>query len=148
MAGRTPGWRAAAVTAVSTVWLAAPAIAAAASPEQDYVTHCMGCHGPTGAGVPGRIPALRDSLGAFVRSTAGQAYLTRVPGASNSSLSDAQLAAVLTWLAARYAPDQPHVFTTDEVARNRRPPLSNVREARTALLRSLAGSGPLPPEEY
>lgn len=30
--------------------------AAAASPVQDYMLYCMGCHGPEARGVPGKIP--------------------------------------------------------------------------------------------
>jgi len=135
------------VVAMSVVWAGA-----AATPQQDYVTHCMGCHGPTGAGVPGKIPPLRETLPAFARTSEGRAFLLSVPGASNSSLTDAELAAVVNFLLERYWADtgagERHVFTTDEVARLRRPPLSQVRQARTAVLRSLAGTGPVPREDY
>ena len=134
------------------VALVVAASAAAGSPQQDYITHCMGCHGPDGVGVTGKVPPLRESLPAFARTSEGRAFLLSVPGASNSSLSDAQLAAVVNWLLVRFAgPDvaaDRHVFTENEVASLRRPPLSKVKEARKAVLRTLAGTGPVPAEEY
>ncbi len=112
----------------------------------------MGCHGPMGNGVPGKIPALRESLPAFARTGEGRAFVLSVPGASNSSLTDAELAAVMTWLLQRFATSaaepMPAAFTEAEVARFRRPPLSQVRVARSAALRTLAGTGPVPAEEY
>jgi len=112
----------------------------------------MGCHGPDGIGVAGKVPPLRESLPAFARTSEGRAFLLSVPGASNSSLSDAQLAAVVNWLLARFtgidnAPER-HVFTETEVTSFRRPPLSKVREARSAVLRTLVGTGPVPAEDY
>jgi len=68
----------------------------------------------------------------------------RVPGAANSALSDAQLAAVLNWLAMRYSAAEerpPASFTAEEVARVRRTPLANVKERRREVIRGLAASG-------
>jgi hypothetical protein len=131
---------------------AAAAPAHAPDPRLDYVMHCMGCHGMDGEGVRGKIPALRESLPAFVRSRAGRDFLLSVPGASNSSLTDAELAGVMNWLADRFASGSPAMagnpFTTEEVTRARRPPQSKVRENRARLLQSLAGGGPLPTEDY
>jgi hypothetical protein len=73
--------------------------AACANPAQDYTLFCMGCHAAQAEGVPGKVPPLAHSLGLFMRTAAGRNYLLRVPGAANSALSDAQLAAVLNWLA-------------------------------------------------
>jgi mono/diheme cytochrome c family protein len=133
--------------------LALGRVAGAVSPQHDYVTHCMGCHGPDGRGVPGKIPPLRESLPVFARSAEGRAFLLSVPGASNSNLTDAELAAVVNWLLERFAGADGTLsgiapFTAEEVSRLRRPPLSRVREARGALLRNLAGTGPLPAEDY
>ena len=93
--------------------------AACANPAQDYMLFCMGCHGAQAEGVPGKVPPLAHSLGLFMRTAAGRNYLLRVPGASNSALSDAQLAAVLNWLAQQYnseelSADVP-MFTAAEV---------------------------------
>ena len=97
------------------VLLAATAIAAgivtaaaSAGPAQDYTLYCMGCHGAQAQGVPGKIPPLAGALARFMRTPEGRNYVLRVPGAANSALADAQLAAVLNWLAERYsAPDEP-----------------------------------------
>src|SRR5215831_6533062 len=91
-----------------------------ASPAQDYMLYCMGCHGAQAQGVPGKIPPLAGSLSLFMRSAEGRDYLLRVPGAANSALPDAQLAAVLNWLAASYgasATAPPAPFTVDEVTK-------------------------------
>src|ERR1041384_2672649 len=72
---------------------------AKASPQQDYILYCMGCHGAQAEGVPGKVPPLAHALGRYMRTPAGRNYILRVPGAANSVLSDAQLATVLNWLA-------------------------------------------------
>lgn len=144
--------RVAAAAATAVFAVAAPLSSVAGTPSQDYVTHCMGCHGPGGVGVRGKVPPLRETLPAFARTAAGRAFLLSVPGASNSSLTDSELAAVMSWLLERFAGDTPadqrQPFTTEEVSRLRRPALSQVREARIATLRTLAGSGPVPSDDY
>lgn len=129
------------------------AAGARASPQQDYMLYCMGCHGEQAQGVPGKVPALAGSLALFMRSAAGRDYLLRVPGAANSALNDAQLTAVLNWLAESYPPaaaasPRPAPFTEAEVARVRRSPLANVAETRRQVVSALAASGPSPPEKY
>src|SRR5437868_15228872 len=76
--------------------------AASASPGQDYMLYCMGCHGAEAQGVAGKIPPLAGSLARFMRSSQGRNYVLRVPGAANSAPSDARLAAVLNWPTERY----------------------------------------------
>jgi mono/diheme cytochrome c family protein len=123
-----------------------------ASPEQDYMLHCMGCHGTTALGIPGKVPPLANSLSRFMRTPAGRNYVLRVPGAANSALSDAQLAAVLNWLAVTFdqsaASSSPAPFTSEEVARVRHTPLVSVLAARHAVVRDLAASGPAPATQY
>src|ERR1700686_5483404 len=134
----------------------APAIsalagAASASPGQDYMLYCMGCHGAEAQGVAGKIPPLAGALARFMRTSEGRNYVLRVPGAANSALSDARLAAVLNWLAERYgAPDEPRPapFTEEEVTLARRVPLANVQAARREVVRSLAASGVAPSADY
>jgi cytochrome c553 len=140
------------------VLLAAVLIAAAvfahpvaAGPEQDYVLYCMGCHGPSAQGVPGRIPPLAGALARFMRTGAGRNYVLRVPGAANSALSDAQLAAVLNWLVERYrAADDPQSqpFTANEVAAVRHTPLADVQARRREVVQALAASGAAPQSTY
>ncbi|HET7756926.1 MAG TPA: cytochrome c [Steroidobacteraceae bacterium] len=131
--------------------LACAALAAHAGPAEDYMLYCMGCHGADARGVAGKVPPLAVSLGRFMRTGAGRSYVLRVPGAANSALSDAQLAAVLNWLAERYsAADEPRAapFTAAEVARERHTPLADVKAARREAVRELAASGATPPAEY
>jgi mono/diheme cytochrome c family protein len=123
-----------------------------ANPAEDYMLHCMGCHGTSAEGVPGKVPPLANSLSRFMRIPAGRDYVLRVPGAANSALSDAQLAAVLNWLAVTYdtgaTVGSPAPFTSAEVARLRRKPLVSVLATRTAVVRDLAASGTAPPARY
>jgi cytochrome c553 len=126
--------------------------AAHASPAQDYMLYCMGCHGVQAEGVPGKVPPLAHSLGRFMRNTAGRNYLLRVPGAANSALSDAQLAAVLNWLAQEFnadelAADVP-MFTAAEVTASRHSPLVSVLATRREVVRELAATGAAPPSDY
>ena len=124
-----------------------------ASPQQDYVLFCMGCHGAQAEGVPGRVPPLAHALGRYMRTPAGRNYILRVPGAANSVLSDAQLAAVLNWLAQTFDGDElakssAPPFSTAEVAALRRLPLPSVLATRNEVVRALAASGPAPPASY
>ena len=124
---------------------------AVANPAQDYMLHCMGCHGATADGVPGKVPALAQALGQFMRTPAGRSYVLRVPGASNSMLSDAQLAAVLNWIAARFGAEQAAAsapFTEQEVATHRHLPMASVQATRHAVVKELAASGPAPADDY
>ena len=124
---------------------------ASASPAQDYMLYCMGCHGADARGVPGKVPPLAGSLALFMRTPTGRDYVLRVPGAANSALSDVQLCAVLNWLAERYgAPgsDLPAAFTTAEVAASRHVPLASVQAARREVVRQLAATGRAPPADY
>jgi cytochrome c553 len=126
-------------------------VALRASPAQDYMLYCMGCHGAQAQGVPGKIPPLAGALALFMRTADGRDYVLRVPGAASSALPDAQLAAVLNWLATSYgAPGDPlpAPFTVDEVTSVRRMPLADVQVRRREVVRSLAASGAAPPAQY
>ena len=140
-----------ALRAVALLAAGALVRAAHASPQQDYMLFCMGCHGAEARGVPGKVPPLAASLALFMRSAEGRNYVLRVPGAANSALGDAQLAAVLNWLAERFgAPGgtAPAPFTTEEVARTRHVPLSNVQATRREVVRALAAAGAAPAADY
>src|SRR6516162_967359 len=135
------------------VALAPGAFAAAvpASPAQDYTLYCMGCHGAQAQGVPGKIPPLAGSVSLFMRIPEGRDYVLRVPGAANSALPDAQLAAVLNWLAASYGAKgepPPVPFTVAEVTSVRRTPLADVQTRRREVISSLAASGAAPSPQY
>ncbi len=128
-------------------------VGAHASPHQDYVLYCMGCHGADAAGVPGKVPPLAHALGRYMRSPAGRDYVLRVPGAANSVLSDEQLAAVLNWLAQTFDADElsqsgAAMFTTAEVTHARRSPLPSVLATRREVVRALELTGRAPPASY
>ena len=128
------------------------ATVAHASPQQDYILYCMGCHGPQAEGVPGKVPPLAHALGRYMRSPAGRNYILRVPGAANSVLSDAQLAGVLNWLAQTFdaqelSSDVP-LFSAAEVTSQRHSPLPSVLATRREVVRELAATGLAPPESY
>jgi len=110
--------------------------------QANYMLHCMGCHVADGSGAPGKVPSLRDTLVPLAMSTAGRRFLVQVPGASQSSLSDLELAQVLGWmvrnLSARSVPTDFADFTAAEVARYRRYPLVDVRGTRARLLAAAA----------
>ncbi|MBS0377591.1 MAG: cytochrome c [Proteobacteria bacterium] len=125
--------------------------AAPADPAQDYMLYCMGCHGPEAQGVAGKIPPLAGALPLYMRTPEGRNYVLRVPGAANTVLNDAQLAAVLNWLAATYpAPGVGAAppFTAEEVTRIRHTPLANVLATRREVVRSLTASGLAPKPDY
>lgn len=101
--------------------------------------HCQGCHGPDGSGAAGAVPSFRDQVATFLRVPGGREYLIRVPGVSQSELDDERIAAVLNWIVGKFdASGQPAgaaPFTTAEVTRHRRPPLTEVDVIRRQLLR-------------
>lgn len=140
------------LAAVLSALAAAAAGPAQASPAQDYMLYCMGCHGATADGVPGKVPPLAGALGRFMRTPAGRDYVLRVPGAASSALSDEQLAAVLNWIARTYdGADLSRTtppFTTAEVTRARHSPLVAVLAARRAVVQGLAATGAAPPSSY
>lgn len=94
--------------------------AAQSRPESDYVLQCRGCHGPEGAGVPDLVPGL-DEMGTLLATSEGRRRLLEVPGIRQASLSDARLAALLNWAAARFSDGPVRAISGDEVARLRAP---------------------------
>ncbi|VWC95892.1 cytochrome C [Burkholderia lata] len=125
------------------VYAEGPADAALA--RQHWVLNCMGCHTATGGGISGKVPPLANSLGYFTHLPAGREYVMRVPGASNSALSDQDLADVLNWVLTTMNHDAlPRDFkpyTAAEVAAHRRPAFSDVATVRAGLVRALQARG-------
>ncbi|HIE1649989.1 TPA: c-type cytochrome [Burkholderia cenocepacia] len=117
----------------------------AALARQHWVLNCMGCHTATGGGIPGKVPPLANSLGYFTHVPAGREYVMRVPGASNSALSDRELADVLNWVLTTMnrdvLPRDFKPYTAAEVAAHRRPALSDVATERAGLVRALQARG-------
>lgn len=126
------------------------AAAQAYRPVVDYEVNCQGCHLPDGSGEAGRVPSVRRTLTLFSMSPAGRDYVIRVPGVSQSSLSDADTAALLNWMVAHLSDDPvPPGFvpyTGAEVARVRHRPLADPARRRADLLRAAgrAGKDPAP----
>lgn len=118
-------------------------VATAYEPRINYMLQCMGCHTPDGSGEPGRVPSVRDTLVPFAASSDGRRFLVQVPGASQSTLSDAELADLLNWMIqnlSRIRPAHFTSFTAAEVAGYRRTPLVGVQAARASLIQRLSGA--------
>ncbi|NTY35947.1 c-type cytochrome [Burkholderia diffusa] len=134
-----------AVACVTAAPAHADGAADAARARQHWVLNCMGCHTATGGGIPGKVPPLANSLGYFTHLPAGREYVMRVPGASNSALSDQDLADVLNWVLTTMNRDAlPRDFkpyTEAEVAAHRRPAFSDVATVRAGLVRALQERG-------
>ncbi len=127
--------------AALTVLIFACQAAVAYEPRINYMLQCMGCHTPDGSGEPGRVPSVKATLGPFARSPEGRRFLVQVPGASQSTLSDAELADLLNWMIQNLSTDKPARFapyTEAEVAGYRRTPLVEVQATRAKLLQSIA----------
>ena len=125
-----------ALTGIGGLWLCQ--MAAAFEPSVNYMLQCMGCHTPDGSGAAGRVPSIRSTLLPFSAVAAGRQFLVQVPGASQSTLSDAELADLLNWMIENLG-DEPRAmvfkpFTGAEVASYRSKPLVEVRATRERLL--------------
>lgn len=118
-----------------------PAIAAA-DPRSDYMLHCQGCHGPDGGGARGAVPSFRGTVAKFLAVPGGREYLVRVPGTAQSELSDARTAVLLNWIVREFSPAEIPAgaapYGESEVARLRRPPLTDVEGERRRLLEAIA----------
>jgi len=129
------------VLGVVGVLAVASARSFAYEPSINYMLQCMGCHTADGSGEPGRVPSVRTTLVPFAQSAQGRRFLVQVPGAAQSTLSDAELADLLNWmirsLAASPAARPVTPYTATEVASYRRTPLVDVKGVRERLLQSL-----------
>lgn len=105
--------------------------------KSDYLLHCMGCHGETGVGFHPNVPSMRGPMAKFARSPEGRAYLMRIPGVTQTSLTPERVAEVLNWSLHEFnspadvAGIRP--FTADEIAAARKQPLLEVVETRARL---------------
>jgi hypothetical protein len=119
---------------------AALASAQALEPSMNYTLQCMGCHTPDGSAVPDRVPAIRTTLLAFAAMPAGRQFLVQVPGAAQSTLSNAELAELLNWMIENLSmnPGLFTRFTEREVADYRTQVIVDVRATRTRLLAAMS----------
>jgi mono/diheme cytochrome c family protein len=111
-------------------------------PRINYMLQCMGCHTPDGSGEPGRVPSIKETLVPFAAAPSGRRFLVQVPGVSQSTLSDAELAELLNWMIQTLGNTRPahfKPFTAAEVSGYRRTPLVGVKAARAALIQELSG---------
>lgn len=121
--------------------LSAAGSLSAATPEIDYMLNCMGCHLAEGQGAPDKIPSLKGYVARFLSVPEGRQYLIQIPGVTQSSLDDAEIAALTNWLLARF--DGEHLpadfapYTAEEVARYRSKPLTDVAGTRARLIERL-----------
>jgi len=112
----------------------------AARALENWRLSCQGCHRPDGSGLAqGGMPDLRGKVSKFVHTEAGREYLGRVPGVTNNSIPDDELAELVNWLLYTFDPDSlPHDFvpySTDEISALRQQPLgSEASDMRAHLL--------------
>jgi mono/diheme cytochrome c family protein len=110
---------------------------ALADPKADYLLHCGGCHRPDASGVPPSVPPLAGALGRIAATPEGRDYIVRVPGASQTPLSDEALAAVMNWVLLTYNADTlPAGFkplSGREVGRSRKNVLADPQQMRETL---------------
>jgi len=129
----------------ASIWLgilAAINVADAYEPKANYMLNCMGCHVENGAGAPGKVPSIRNTLVPFAQLAAGRRYLVQVPGTAQSPLSNSDVAELLNWmmrnLSARPIPAGVADFTEAEVASYRAKRLIDVAGTRATLLSAVA----------
>ena len=79
---------------------AGPAVADADhTARMQYILHCAGCHQADGHGAPDSgVPDMRGQLGHFLKLPEGRAFLVKVPGTSNSALSNREVTRLLNWM--------------------------------------------------
>ena len=114
------------------------------SARLQYILHCAGCHQADGHGAPDSgVPDMRGQLGHFLKLPEGRAFLVKVPGTSNSALSNREVTRLLNWMVRSFsAPTLPADFapyTEAEVTALRSAPLDNVAGERAAIVTRLAG---------
>jgi mono/diheme cytochrome c family protein len=121
---------------------------ASAQPDGQYlyVLTCSGCHGATGAASrEGRIPALADSIGHYMKTEEARRFLPQAPGIMMSGLSDAQVTALVNWmvpalsgpsLAGNFKP-----YTVEEIRASREAKPADFFAARRAVAAQLKAIG-------
>jgi cytochrome c553 len=121
----------------------APAQASDHSARFNYMLRCAGCHTESGEGLPhAGIPQFPGYIDAFAGDDEGRTYMMHVPGVVGSSLSDAQIAAVLNYVVKNWG-DLAAVapFTAEEVGVRRAKPMPDVVAYRRKLVKRLKAEG-------
>jgi cytochrome c553 len=134
-------------TAVYAVLSGSFAVSADHSASSNFIQYCSGCHGQDGrgGGVNSGIPDFRNFVGAYASDDGGRTYVLHVPGVVNTSLDDAEIAAVInyvmkTWggtsLRAGFIP-----FTAREVTSRRARSVPDVVALRRQIVQRLHANG-------
>ncbi|MDP9011865.1 MAG: cytochrome c [Pseudomonadota bacterium] len=139
---RRSGLEIVALLALGVGIFAGPAAADEPAGAAIFAGRCAVCHGPEAAGIPGSFPALHEQVVAFGKTPEGRDYLVMVVSTglmgdlklagvsyrgvmpAQSGLSEAEVAAVLTYLASDRGKDStgPALTATDVAAARARHP--------------------------
>jgi hypothetical protein len=114
--------------------------------KQNYMLRCAGCHLTDGSGnAASGIPDLRGSIGKFLHTSEGRAFLVQVPGTANSPLSDQEVTEVLAWMLDNFSkkemPPGATPYTADEVHRLRASTPADIPKAREQVVQGLRDAG-------
>jgi hypothetical protein len=111
--------------------------------QSNYLLGCGGCHGESGQSNSKLVPDLRNSVGYYLATPKGRAYLVRLPNVSFYSASDAELADILNYavftIGGQGVPAKAKPYSSAEVSRLRKTPLTEVSllEYRAELVNEL-----------
>ena len=121
------------------VMAAAPATET--SPRVNYMLNCQGCHLADGSGLAGKVPSMNASVGRFLHSAEGRAFIIQVPGVAFAPLSDAQVSELMNWMLIEFSagelPADFQPYTREEVQRLRREPETDPDTRRLEVLSAL-----------
>lgn len=144
---RRQRWR---VAVLGAAVICCSAVAADGSDGTDaarnYLQYCSGCHRLDGSGsAANRVPTFAGSVGHFVRTGRGRAFLIQVGGVAQSALTDAEIADLLNWLLPQYGgremPPAFSPYTAAEVHAKRSHRPADLMAARTVIARELHDLG-------
>jgi len=114
----------------------------AREPQFLFMMECQGCHLSDGSGGVSNIPPMNNQVAKFLAVPGGREFLAQVPGVAHSALNDAEVTAVLNWLLNEFGPEdiatQYPPYTTEEVSRLRKTPLTEVKQKRAMLVKLIA----------
>ncbi|WP_353301528.1 c-type cytochrome [Sessilibacter corallicola] len=126
------------VTTTIFLMQATGVLAQSNSARINYLLNCQGCHSADGKGSAGGAPDMTLYGKEFLQSAPGRRFFIQVPGSSNSSLSNLELADVLNFIASELIQYNEAIqFTETEVEQYRGTKISNVVETRNQLILEL-----------
>lgn len=110
----------------------------------NYQLQCLGCHLTKGEGMPrSDVPKMKGFVGHFLKVKGGREFLVQVPGASQSALSNKQLAELMNWMlqdegiAEGSAPKNFKPYTEKEVATHRHVMIKDLAGHRKSLIEQI-----------